>query len=521
MGGLTALRRFVSRISIRLMAFNLLLVFLPVAGILYLGSYESKLLASQWRMLDEQARLLSAALSAEGNPLGSAAAVLEERGKLQPAIQRSEPVRLRVVSVEGRVIADSHTRSAPQPPAPSPARRNILYRMGVALAKPVLRVIGASPPSLTEGDYYERRPTLLGEEVQAALKGETGRQERISPDGRSVTNYLAHPLRSRGHVMGAVLASQSTYTILQDLYTVRLGIVRIFAVSVIAAMVLSFLVATTIVGPLRQLRQEAGSILDRRGRLRGRFRGSRKNDEIGDLSRALEGLTTRLDEHVRFIETFAADVSHEFRNPLASIRTATEMLADVEEPAQRKRFRRMVEGDIARMESLLTGVREITIIDAQLPTEERTTIDVAAMLGRIVEGFQLREEGRIAIKLETSGLCEVKAAEDRLIQVFVNVLENAISFSPEQGVVTITAGREGNWVLTTIADQGPGIPESNLGRVFDRFFTHRPDTTRARQSHTGLGLAIVKAVVDGYGGSVRAANNADGGARFEIRLPAA
>jgi two-component system, OmpR family, sensor histidine kinase ChvG len=520
-GGLTPLRRFVSRISIRLMAFNLLLVFLPVAGILYLGSYEAKLLASQWRMLDEQARLLSAALSADGNPLGTGAAVLRERGRMQPAIRRSEPVRLRVISVEGRVIADSHTPSATQAAAPSRARRNILYRVGVALAKPVLRVFGASPPTLTEGDYYEARQTMLGDEVQAALSGRTGRQERISPDGRSVTNYLAHPLRARGDVVGAVLASQSTYTILQDLYTVRLGIVRIFAVSIVAALVLSFLVATTIVGPLRQLRQEAGSILDRRGRLRGRFRGSRKNDEIGDLSRALERLTVRLDEHVRFIETFAADVSHEFRNPLASIRTATEMLAEVEEPAQRKRFRRMVEQDIARMESLLTGVREITVIDAQLPTEERQVIDVAAMLGRIVEGFQLREEGRIEIRLETSGACEVNASEDRLIQVFVNVLENAVSFSPEKGVVTITVARDGGFVVTTIADQGPGIPESNLGRVFDRFFTHRPDTTRARRSHTGLGLAIVKAVVDGYGGSIGAANNAEGGARFEIKLPAA
>ena len=106
----------------------------------------------------------------------------------------------------------------------------------------------------------------------------------------------------------------------------------------IVAIILSWLVATTIVRPLRRLRLEAGAILDRRGRLRGRFRGSRKHDEIGDLSRALERLTRRLDEHVRFIESFAADVSHEFKNPLASIRTATEMLAEVDEQEQRETF---------------------------------------------------------------------------------------------------------------------------------------------------------------------------------------
>jgi two-component system sensor histidine kinase ChvG len=181
----------------------------------------------------------------------------------------------------------------------------------------------------------------------------------------------------------------------------------------------------------------------------------------------------------------------------------------------------MVEQEIARMESLLSGVREVTMIDAQLPTEQRQRVDVATLLTRIVEGFTLREGDRVPIKLEITGEdFEVDASEDRLIQVFVNVLENAISFSPAGGTVTVSLNRDGRMIVTTISDQGPGIPEGNLGRVFDRFFSHRPDTARARTSHTGLGLAIVKATVDGYGGSVDAANNAEGGARFEIRLPA-
>jgi two-component system sensor histidine kinase ChvG len=298
---------------------------------------------------------------------------------------------------------------------------------------------------------------------------------------------------------------------------VRLGILRIFLVSIVVAIVLSFLVATTIVRPLRQLRLEARAILDRRGRLRGRFHGSRRQDEIGDLARGLERLTRRLDGHVRFIESFAADVSHEFKNPLASIRTATEMLAEVEEPAQRKRFLHMVEREIARMESLLSGVREITVIDAQLSSENRQRVDVAAILGRIVEGFRLRENGRVDIQLETVP-AEVHASEDRLVQVFVNVLENALSFSPDGGTVRITLQEIDHTAITTITDEGPGIPETDLPRVFDRFFTHRPATARSRTSHTGLGLAIVKAIVEGYGGTITAANNPEKGARFDIRL---
>jgi two-component system sensor histidine kinase ChvG len=362
----------------------------------------------------------------------------------------------------------------------------------------------------------------MGDEVRAALDGRSGVAERISPDRRSVTVYVAEPIRAGDRVIGAALASQSTYAILQDLYTVRLGILRIFVVSLIVAIIISLLVATTIVRPLRQLRLEAGAILDRRGRLRGRFRGSRKHDEIGDLSRALERLTRRLDEHVKFIESFAADVSHEFKNPLASIRTATEMLAEVDEPAQRNRFLRMVELEIARMESLLSGVREITMIDAQLAAETRQRVDVGALLAAIVDGFRMREKERVDIRLDPpSEGCEVNASEERLIQVFVNVLENAVSFSPPGGVVSIAARRDEAMVTVTIADQGPGIPEANLPRVFDRFFTHRPENARGRSAHSGLGLSIVKAIVDGYGGSIAALNGESGGARFEIRLPAA
>ena len=495
------------------MAFNVLLVFLPVAGIVYLGSYETKLLNAQTRGLGEQARLLAAAVSAGGNP----EAIVE--AQRQQALTRGEPIRLRIVAQDGAVMADTRT-AGPAVPLSNRARRNVLYRAGAMLLKPLLGLFRANEPALTAADLYERSERLLGDEVQTALAGTSGRVERITPDQRSVTVYIAEPIRRGGEIIGAAIASQSTFTILQDLYTVRLGIVRIFAISILVAVILSLLVATTIVRPLRQLRLEAGGMLDRQGRLRGHFRGSRKHDEIGDLSRTLERLTSRLDEHVRFIESFAADVSHEFKNPLASIRTAAEMLAEVEEPAQRKRFHRMVEQDIARMESLLSGVREITVIDAQLQTEQRLPIDVCVLLGRIVDGFRLREKDRVTINLDAppSG-CVVYASEDRLIQVLVNVLENAVSFSPAGGVVSIAAQQSTGKIVISIADQGPGIPPSNLPRVFDRFFTHRPETARSRTAHTGLGLAIVKAIVEGYGGTIGVENGAGGGAKFEIRLP--
>jgi two-component system sensor histidine kinase ChvG len=193
------------------------------------------------------------------------------------------------------------------------------------------------------------------------------------------------------------------------------------------------------------------------------------------------------------------------------------MVAEVVDPAVRKRFVQMIDGEVARMERLLSGVREVSRIDAQLGREERTRIAMRELLTKIVDGFRLREGERIAFALELDGDPLVEAAEDRLLQVFENVLDNAASFSPDGGTVRIRCETAGGVVVTRVADEGPGIAEPHMSRIFDRFFTYRPDAP-SRRAHTGLGLAIVKAIVEGYGGSI-AASNGERGAVLEIRLP--
>ncbi len=335
-----------------------------------------------------------------------------------------------------------------------------------------------------------------------------------------MTLYVAVPIYHRGNVIGAVLVSQTTDAIRQDLHAVRLATLQIFLASVVVALFLTLLVSTTIVQPLRQLRKEAGEVADLRGRLRGRFKGSMKRDEIGDLARALERLTRRLELHQQSTEAFASDVSHEFKNPLASIRMATEMLSQVDAPAERSRFLRVAESEIARLESLLSQVREITVVDAEIQKEERAAIDINALLQRIVEGFRMREHDRVTFDLQLSSApLEVQASEDRLLQVFENLLDNAVSFTPNGKQITISTARDGTVAVVRIADEGPGILDENLGRIFDRFFTYRPDHPTTHR-HTGLGLSIVKAIVEGYGGTVTAANREGCGALFEVRIPA-
>src|SRR5882724_7635280 len=187
------LRRFLSRIAFRVMAFNLLLVFLPVAGILYLGSYEQRLLGSQKRALQEQSRLLAAAVASAQVPGRSAQEILLERHRLRG--DTSDPIRLRVISPLGHIVADSHAISGTPPPQrASRAKGNILYRAGAWLLRPFLGARAMERP-LAEGDYYERSERLLGAEVRSALQGDPGVIERISPDRRSVTVYVAEPIR--------------------------------------------------------------------------------------------------------------------------------------------------------------------------------------------------------------------------------------------------------------------------------------------------------------------------------------
>lgn len=505
--------RVFSRLTFRLLAFNLLLVFLPIAGVLFIGQYEDRLETAEIRDITHEARLVAAAIARGGTLDEDAFEDIIRRAKI-------DDVRMRLIDSTGRVVADSHQIVAPAPQKPPRTdRQNILYRIGAFVLRPFVRWL-RPPEEPLEVDFYANAQRLTGSEIAAVLRGREVLDKKITAQRqRSVTNYRMVPVVVAGWTVGAVVASKSTYTILQDLYVIRLRIMRIFLASVAVGILVSILFSATVVQPIRQLRVDARAVLDRRNRLRGHFKGSKRGDEIGELSRALERIMRRLDTHVAFIEKFAADVVHELKNPLASIRNANEMLADVSDPATRRRFVRVIEQEVARMERLLSGVREISIIDARLVREQSHPVDVAALVTMLVDGFGVRERDRVRFDLDAgAGPMMVMASEDRLTQVFENILDNAASFSPAGSTVSVRVFADNGSVVTRVADEGPGIPQANLDRVFDRFFTHRPEGARTAAGHTGLGLAIVQAIVAGYGGSVAAANG-ERGAVFTVRLP--
>ncbi|MBA3886308.1 MAG: HAMP domain-containing histidine kinase [Acidobacteria bacterium] len=313
------------------------------------------------------------------------------------------------------------------------------------------------------------------------------------------------------------MVSQSTHRILQALYGVRLRIFQVVVASIVLAALLSALMAATVVRPLARLRRAATAVARRRDALPGTFRGAERRDEIGELARALEELTRRLDLHVRQVEGIAADVSHELKNPLTSIRTAAEMIAVAEDPGERQRFLNMLTRDVDRLERLVAGVQEMARIDAQLAQEAPPAADLAAVLRAVVDGAMLMPGSPVVLQADVSGaVAHVQGSVDRLAQVFENLVRNARSFSPADLAVEVAVRREAVAWCVTVCDRGPGIPPEHFDRIFDRFFSFRP--AHPGRDHAGLGLPIARSIVEGYGGSIGVRNRAEGGACFEVHL---
>jgi two-component system sensor histidine kinase ChvG len=508
------------RLTVRLLLFNLLVVFLPLAGLAAFGLHERQLLEAQERSMVQQGRILAAALET-GGAVDAAAA-----GRLLAALGRRSEARLRVVDAEGRLLADSsrlgarRARGAAEEKVVAADRRGLFYALGALPFSAWARLSGA-PGVLGAEPLTTDAGRLSGPEVADALAGRYGAATRFAagPE-RGLVLSSAIPVRVDGRVAGAVVVSQSTARILGHLYEIRLRTFVVFLASLAAAVVLSIYLAGTIARPLRALGAEARALVDGRGRLRGRFRGSARADEIGALARALEELTRRLEARQAATEAMAAEVGHELKNPLASIRAASELLASAESAEDRRRFASVVEQEVARMERLLSGVREMARLDAPEPDVERRPVDLEPLARALVDAQGLRDERGVGFRLAVEGApVAVLGAPDRFAALLESLLDNAAGFSPPGGRVDVVLARRDGRVRLEVADRGPGVPAEHRDRIFERFFTWRPD--EPGRDHSGLGLAIARSIAEAHGGGVEVTPREGGGSRFVVDLPAA
>jgi two-component system sensor histidine kinase ChvG len=364
---------------------------------------------------------------------------------------------------------------------------------------------------------YQEAAIQLAEdyaEVGGALAGDSQGALRADARGRLVLS-VAVPVQRYRKVLGALMLSKGGDDVTKAVYARRLDILVVFAIALAATVLLSIYFASTLARPIRRLALSAMQVRYGKGR---RFEipdFTKREDEIGDLSGALREMTDALWSRLDAIEGFAADVAHEIKNPLTSLRSAVETVSRVEDPEQQKKLMSIILDDVQRLDRLISDISDASRLDAELSRAESETVDLALLLETLVEviGATLPETGpKIILALphlpDRDGLM-VAGIEGRLGQVFRNLISNAVSFSPPGGTIRVMVGR--------------GLPEGKLDAVFERFYSERPASEKFG-THSGLGLSISRQIIDAHGGTIHAENRIDPatrkikGARFVVRL---
>jgi two-component system sensor histidine kinase ChvG len=383
-------------------------------------------------------------------------------------------------------------------------------------------IMGVRPFAQLEPYYEGGEDGRVYREVESALNGVTATAERVDYQNRLVLS-VAVPVQGVRAIYGVLLVSTEGGDIDDILRQERATLIEVFAVAFLVMLFSSLYLAGTIAEPVKRLAAAADRV---RTGLGGRSEipnFPERTDEIGDLADSLRSMTGGLYDRIDAIESFAADVAHELKNPLTSLASAVEMFSRAKDEESRAQLLGIVRGDIKRIDRLITDISDASRLDAELSRETKEPVVLSRLLATIIEIYRMTDSGVAFVlhdQLPPGAI--VLGRDERLGQVFRNLIDNAASFSPAQGTVTITAGRNDIVARITVEDDGPGIPPDNLESIFERFYTERPTENFGRNS--GLGLSIARQIIEGAGGRIyaenRSADNSQGaGARLIVELP--
>jgi two-component system, OmpR family, sensor histidine kinase ChvG len=477
------------RIRFRLLAVNLVAVLVPIVGLEFARVYQRQLLDGLERDMHNQASLVKSLVEAD-DELGGA-----RHTEILTRAARTTRTRIRLLDRTRGVVSDSHGQGPPEGPEPPPPAL-------VRLSQPPRRDL--------------ERPTdpvdvMARAEVIAALGGSSSRTTRVSAHPPAVYLFVAEPVHRHGSVVGAVYVTRSTQPVLVELHRIRSGLFRVLFVTLGFTGIMTLALALSISRPLERLSRAARRIA---GGQRDVALPRGGGGELTELSESLSIMTTQLDARARYISDFAADVAHEFKSPLTSIRGAAELLVEgaAEDPAARRQFLRNIELDAERLERLVSRLLELSRIEAS--SEPPVEVELPTLLERAIERSQGPDQ-TIELSYE-SPVTLLSVRETDVETALLNLLDNALRFSPDGAPVRVVVkgDPDGRELGISVVDRGPGVPEAHRARVFDRFFT-----TESDREGTGLGLAIVSSVAHAHGGSVEVDETSGGGATFTMRLP--
>ncbi len=376
------------------------------------------------------------------------------------------------------------------------------------------------------GDAYPQYQELGADEgkrypeVAAALTGASTAIVRVDSKRQLVVS-VAVPIQRVKSSVGVLLLSTQPGEIDQIASAERWGIVRIALVAGAVIIILSLLLAGTIAGPLRRLAgaaEEVHSTITSRAEIPD---FSDRADEVGHLSKALRSMTSALYNRIEAIERFAADVAHELKNPLTSLRSAVETLPRARRAEDRERLNAIIQHDVRRLDRLISDISNASRLDAELARQSAERVDISQLADAMVsiqKDVAARREVDVVLEKQTGRHPPIVLGHDsRLAQVLNNLIDNAVSFSPKGGKVMVTLAGNDERLRITVTDEGPGI-RGDITRIFQRFYTDRPEG-ETFGDHSGLGLAISKQIIEAHGGSITAANRTDrSGAIFTVTL---
>ncbi|MGD8356391.1 MAG: sensor histidine kinase [Methyloceanibacter sp.] len=558
-----------SSLTRRIVVLNLIGLAILVSGILYLNDLRAALIGAQVQSLQTQGEIIARAIAASAGVDASESEVDPEtilEREIGPAgfqasdampnalgftidPERAAPIlrplvkptgsRARIYDRDGALILDSDTfysrgevlrYDLPPPETSEPDALTTFWNAVANQFQPVDLPVYKEIGTVNGMAYPEVEAALTGTSVPIVRKNEKG----------EIVVSVAVPVERMRSVLGVLLLSTRGGAIDEVVAAERWRIFRVAIFAAAVTVVLSLILANTIAGPMQRLAVAAERV---RHSVKARAEipdFTERSDEIGHLSHALRDMTSALYNRIDAIESFAADVAHELKNPLTSLRSATETLPLVRDKESRERLMDIIQHDVKRLDRLISDISDASRLDAELAREDARPVDLDDLLRATVSLYRdIHRDDLPELSLDIDRApgtypYRVIGHDSRLHQVMVNLIENAISFSPPRGLVKVTARRRGPEVEVTIEDEGPGIARENLERIFERFYTDRPHETFGQNS--GLGLNISRQIIAAHGGRLYAENRAlsddkastadghvrsSGGARFVIRLKAA
>jgi two-component system, OmpR family, sensor histidine kinase ChvG len=545
-----------SSLTRRIVILNLAGLVALMMGVMYLSQFRAGLIDARVQSLLVQGEIIAGAIAASATVDTDAITIDPDKLLQLQAGESYGPSDDSLSSVEFPINPERVAPVLRRLISPTKTRARIYDRDGVLILDSrnlygrgdVLR-FDLPPPNAEKPGFFERALTAVRRwfgrgdlpayqelgpengkgypEVAQALGGVPTSMVRVNDRGEVIVS-VAVPVQRFRAVRGVLMLSTQGADIDDMVQAERFAIFKVFLIAAGVMLLLSLLLAGTIAGPVRRLADAAESV---RRRIRNRIEipdFTARRDEIGHLSGALRDMTDALYTRIEAIESFAADVSHELRNPLTSLRSAVETLPLAKNDTNRKRLMDVIQHDIRRLDRLISDISDASRLDAELQRQEAAPVDLSQLLDALVRAAnEIRGDVKVTLAFEGGRGFVVPGHDSRLGQVVSNLIDNARSFSPPGGNVRVTCRKLKHAVDITVDDDGPGIRPDALQKVFERFYTDRPDQGFGQNS--GLGLSISKQIVEAHGGRIWAENRtapaAPGeepkvlGARFHMMLP--